>query len=294
MNWSALPPLNSLRAFAAVAETVSFSKAGALLNVTHAAVSQQVKSLETRLGVPLVVRDGRGIILTVEGAALARDLDVGFAAIRNGVESLTGANALRPVQVTMSPAFAVKWLMPRIIDFQTRYPDITLLLNPTGHFVDMKPGGMDVAIRYSPHDRLTDDLDVIGSFDLVVVGTPNLIGDANITEPAQLLEYPWLQELGTDEVADWFMRHDVSIDRPLAISHMPGNLIMESVCNGEGVTYTARQWLRDEIRTGKLIELFPEEAHGYFHILTEQDVMRPPVKTFVRWLQKQAQAFDGI
>ena len=162
MDWSKLPSLNSLRAFAAVAETESYSKAGTQLNVTHAAVSQQVKSLETYLGVPLVVRDGRGITLTAEGKALARDLDIGFAAIRNGIDSLTGADALRPVQVTMSPAFAVKWLMPRIVDFQCRYPDITLLLNPTGYFVDMKPGGMDVAIRYCPRDRLTSDMDVIG------------------------------------------------------------------------------------------------------------------------------------
>ncbi len=264
-----------------------------MLNVTHAAVSQQVKSLEAHLGVPLVARDGRGISLTVEGAALARDLAVGFTAIRNGVEALTGADAMRPVQVTMSPAFAVKWLMPRIADFQTRFPEITLLLNPTGHFVDMKPGGMDVAIRYCPHDRLTSDMDVVGSFDLVVVGTPALIGDVGVGDPAKLLEFPWLQELGTNEVGEWFSRRGVAVDRPLAISHMPGNLIMEAVCNGEGLTYTARQWLRDEIRSGKLMELFPEEAHGYFHILTQHELLRPPVKTFVAWLKEQAKAFDG-
>ena len=82
MIWSDLPSLSSLRAFAAVAETGSYSTAGAQLNVTQAAVSQQVKSLETRLGISLVVRVGRGITLTTEGAGLARDLDAGFAAIR--------------------------------------------------------------------------------------------------------------------------------------------------------------------------------------------------------------------
>ena len=132
-----------------------------------------------------------------------------------------------------------------------------------------------------------------GSFDLAVVGTPTLIGDAEITEPAQLLEFPWLQELGTNEVGDWFSRRGVSVDRPLSISHMPGNLIMEAVCNGEGLTYTARQWLKEEIRSGKLIELFLEEAQGYFIILTQQGVTRPPVKTFVGWLKEQARAFEG-
>ncbi len=70
MNWSGLPSLSSLRAFAAVADTGSYTQAATALNVSHAAVSQQVKALEERLGVPLVARDGRGITLTEEGEDL--------------------------------------------------------------------------------------------------------------------------------------------------------------------------------------------------------------------------------
>jgi LysR family glycine cleavage system transcriptional activator len=117
MKWSNFPSLNSLRAFAAVAETGSYSRAGAGLNVSHAAVSQQVKALEARLGVTLVIRERRGIRLTDEGTVLAHHLAKGLAAIREGVEALTDADTVRPVQVTMTPAFAVSWLMPRIMDF---------------------------------------------------------------------------------------------------------------------------------------------------------------------------------
>ena len=120
MIWSDLPSLSSLRSFAAVADAGSYSKAGALLNVTHAAVSQQVKALEKYLDIALVVRDGRGIALTAEGSSLAGDLEKGFTTIRDGIEGLTGTDASRPVQVTMSPVFAMKWLMPKIGDFQVR------------------------------------------------------------------------------------------------------------------------------------------------------------------------------
>jgi len=292
MIWSDLPSLSSLRSFSAVAETGSYSKAGARLNVTHAAVSQQVKSLEEHLGIPLVVRDGRGIALTADGTNLARDLDKGFSAIRNGIETLTGRDASRPVHVTMSPVFAVKWLIPRITDFQSRYPDITLLLNPTGKFVDMRSGGMDVAIRYCPSDRVTDALDVLVTLDLVVVGAPSIIGGMEIGDPAHLAHLPWFQELGTNEVSEWFSRHGVSLDRPLMISHMPGNLILEAVCNGDGITYTARQWVEEEIRSGDLIELFPEEEAGSFYILTQKSLLRPPVQKFVKWLKQQAKTDD--
>ncbi len=290
MIWSGLPSLNSLRAFAAVAETGSYSKAGALLNVTHAAVSQQVKSLELRLGVSLVVRAGRGITLTAEGSSLALDLDTGFAAIRRGVESLTGADAQRPVQLTMSPAFAVMWLMPRISDFQKRHPEITLMLNPTAEVVALKPGGIDLAIRYGDSRGPETKVDPLLVADMVVVGTPTLIGEQEIIDPAMLVNLPWLQEYGTTEIADWMARHGVVLDRPLMISHMPGNLIMEAVRRGDGITYTVRPWVEEELRSGELVELFSEKAFGTFYIETRPDVLRPPVRAFVKWLKCQAAA----
>lgn len=290
MDWTALPSLNALKAFAAVAETKSYSGAGAALNVSHAAVSQQVKALEARLGVALVARNGRGIALTEEGSALARDLQAGFTAIRRGVEALTGLHATRPVQVTMSPAFAVMWLMPRIVDFQSRHPDITLMLNPTSQVVELKPGGMDLAIRYRDRRKPGEKVEPVLIADMVVVGTPALIGGREITDPAMLADLPWLQELGTNEVADWLARHSVPLERPLMISHMPGNLIMEAVRRGDGITYTARPWVEKEIRSGQLIELFPDKAFGIYGIQTPPGVLRPPVKTFVNWLKQQAVA----
>ncbi len=288
MDWSDLPSLNSLRAFAAVAETGSYSRAGTVLNVSHAAVNQQVKALEARLGVTLAVRKGRGITLTIEGTALARDLAAGFATIHRGVEALTGADATRPVQVTMSPAFAVSWLMPRIMDFQQQHPEITLMLNPTGEVMELKPGGIDMAIRYRDSRGRDTEVSPVLIADMVVIATPSLIGAHAITEPEMLLDRPWLQELGTNEVADWFVRHGVMPEGPLKITHMPGNLIMEAVRRGDGITYTARPFVEEEIRSGRLIELFSETAFGTYYIVTRPGVLRPPVRAFVKWLKRQA------
>ena len=289
MEWAGLPSLNSLRAFSAVAETGSYAQAARQLNVTHAAVSQQVKSLEAHLGVSLVVRAGRTIALTTEGASLARDLDTGFTAIRRGVETLTGAGALRPVQITMSPAFATEWLMPRISEFQIQHPEITLMLNPTGEVVELKPGGVDMAIRYRSSDRLENDVTSVLISDTVVIGTPALIGTRALRDPAMLMDMPWLQELGTNEVAEWMARRGVKLDRPLIINHMPGNLIMEAVRRGDGITYTARAFFQDEIRSGQVVVLHSEPAFGHYYIETCPGVMRPAVKTFVNWLKTKCE-----
>ena len=95
MIWSNLPSLHSLRAFAAVAECRSFSKAGQALNVTHGAVIQQVRALEERLGATLVARESHGVRLTEDGALLAHELASGFASIRRAAHTMLRVRATR-------------------------------------------------------------------------------------------------------------------------------------------------------------------------------------------------------
>jgi DNA-binding transcriptional LysR family regulator len=289
MDWLKLPPLNSLRAFSAAAETGSYNLAADRLNVTHAAVSQQVKLLEKRLGVALVIRMGRGIQLTDEGVLLARELGIGFAALERGVERLSKNAADRPVQITMSPAFAVEWLMPRISEFQHKNPEITLLLNPTSEVVELRPGGIDVAIRYRDRRRPQRDVEPVLISDMIVIGAPSLLGDQNLRDPASLVDLPWLQELGTNEAADWFTYHGVVPDRALTVNHMPGNLIMDAVRRGDGITYTARAFFRDDLEAGKVVELFSEPLFGVYYVQTQQEHRRPAVKVFLDWLMSKAE-----
>ena len=87
-------------------------------------------------------------MLTPAGLQLAATLETAFAAMRRAVDEITGADAARPLQVSMTPSFAVSWLMPRIAEFRHRHPEIVLMLNPTPDLVELAPGGIDVAIRF--------------------------------------------------------------------------------------------------------------------------------------------------
>lgn len=289
MNWLKVPPLNSLRAFSALAETGRYSLAADRLNVTRAAVSQQVKLLERHLGVPLVTRIGRSIELTSHGALLARELDVGFAIIARGIERISEDAANRPVQVTMSPAFAVEWLLPKIAEFQQENPDITLMLNPTSEVIDLKRGSIDVAIRYRDRRRIERDFEPLLITDMIVIGAPSLLKGREVRDSASLAQLPWLQELGTNEAAEWFTFHGVVPDRPLTVNHMPGNLIMNAVRRGDGVTYTARAFFREDLAAGTVVELFSEPRFGFYLIETPDEERRPAVKTFLRWLKSKAE-----
>jgi LysR family glycine cleavage system transcriptional activator len=211
MDWAEFPTLNSLRAFSAVAETSSFSRAAVSLNVTHAAVSQQVKALEERIGLTLIERKGKNIGLTTEGKSLAHDLTLGFTAIHDGVKALTHASTERVVQVTMPPAFAVSYLMPRIAGFQREHPEIRLMLNPTADIMELTPGGIEVAIRYC--DGVVPGMVVtpLLKSDMVVVGARDLVRGKNFSNPAALCDLPWLQEVGSNDTAEWMERQKITV-----------------------------------------------------------------------------------
>lgn len=288
MNWSEFPTLNSLRAFSAVAETLSFSRAADSLNVTHAAVSQQVKALEERIGLNLIERKGKVLTLTTEGKSLAHDLTIGFAAIHDGVRAITRNSAERAVQVTMPPAFAISYLMPRIAGFQREHPEVTLMLNPNAEIMELTPDGIDVAIRYCDGNIPGMVVTPLLKSDMVIVGSPDLIRGQTFSNPASLCSLPWLQELGSNDTAEWMERQKISPTQPMQITYMPGSLIMDAVRRGHGLTFTARNFVGNDIEAGLLVELFSETDVGAYYIVTRRDRLRPPVLSFVNWLRRQS------
>lgn len=280
---SKLPSLNSLRAFSLVARTGSFVSAAAHLNVTQAAVSQQVKALEGWLNVSLVQRSGRGVSLTTEGISLSRDLEVSFDLMQKSVNQILEKDAQRPVRITTSPAFASEWLMPRISEFQTLYPKITLMLNPTAEIMELD--GFDLAIRN--FDRRSTNISGTHFLfaDNVIVGTPELLGQKEIVHPKMLINSPWLEELGTKNVEDWFQRHDVDVEKVISITQMPGSLIMQAVRRGAGITLTVRDYFDEDIKAGRIVAAYLEPKLGSFRIILGSENPSTSTKTFVKWLE---------
>ena len=179
--------------------------------------------------------------------------------------------------------------MPRIAEFQQRHPEITLMLNPTADVIELKPGGIDVAVRYRHHRKVANSVKSVLISDMIVVGAQSLLGDRQFADPSSLVDIPWLQELNTNEVVEWFNRRGVRLTRPLIISQMPGNLIMQAVRRGDGISYTARAFFQDEISAGHVRVLHSEPASGLYLIETNPGPLRPSVKRFLTWLYSKAE-----
>lgn len=287
MEWARLPPLSALRAFAVFSQERSVTAAGEALNVSHAAISQQMRNLEEHLGVDLLQRSGRNLTLTAQGQRLADALLTGFSTIEQGVQEVTDRDAVRPLQVSTTPTFAASWLMPRLVDFRGRNPGIDVMLNVTPDLVPLETGGTDIAIRYGrgPWAGLQNEL-LIQS-PMVVVAAPSLVGKRQITCPEDLADFPWLQELGATESTNWLKQHGVTRDRSKGLLQVPGNLLLDGVRDGQGVAVTILDFVQADILSGRLRVLFQVSDEGGYHIVTRKGVLRPAVKSFVQWLRRQ-------
>ena len=161
------------------------------------------------------------------------------------------------------------------------------MLNPTADVLELTPGGIDIAIRY--RDALAPNVDDTPLLvtDMVIVGARELIKEKKFNDLSALCELPWLQEIGSNDTSEWMERQEITIDKPMNITYMPGSLIMDSVRRGHGLTFTARSFVDKDIQVGLLVELFSETDLGGYYIVTHPGVLRPPVLSFVNWLKHQ-------
>lgn len=287
MDWTALPPLSALRAFAAYAETGSVQKAGEALNVSHAAISQQIRNLETRLGLKLLDRTGRAARLTADGRHLAEALSNGFAIMAERVTALTGADAARALHISTTPSFAANWLMPRLPKFRALHPEIDIMIDPNPALTNPEPGGIDVALRFGAGLWPGLETEMLLPTTLAVVAAPALIGDHPADCAQDLLRFPWLQELGTSESTAWLKQQGVTNARTAGLIHLPGSLTLEAARQGQGVLVTAKEWVKADIAAGRLRLLFQEPPGKGYHIVCAPGVPRAAMRAFLRWLRRQ-------
>src|SRR5579872_5109152 len=119
-----LPPLNALRMFLVAARHLSFTRAALELNVTHGAVSRQVRQLEQWLGVALFERQVRQIALTAEGQQLLADAAPAMDQLGQAARAVMARAPGLAVRINIRSSFAVRWLIPHLPDFVARHPGI--------------------------------------------------------------------------------------------------------------------------------------------------------------------------
>jgi LysR family transcriptional regulator, glycine cleavage system transcriptional activator len=288
IDWPQFPSLTALRAFAAAAHLRSFSGAARMLNVTHAAVAQQVRGLEQHLGVSLINKQGRGLALTADGEALAAALSDGFGRIDAGIKALGQGSRESTVHISLTASFAAQWLMPRLRSFWTAHPDIGLSLHPDARVVDLRATGVDVAIRYGMGQWAGVDAKYLTSARMVIAGAPDLLHGKRPPVTA-LGTLPWVLPTDWPEGRNWLHSLGVELDEN-ELTELPNDeLAISAARQGLGLIAESHALLEEDIRRGDLVLLFEaqEKLPAYFAV-TQPVQQRRAVRVFLKWLADSA------
>jgi LysR family transcriptional regulator, glycine cleavage system transcriptional activator len=286
MDWRTLPSLTSLRAFEAAARLSSFSLAGRELNVTHAAVAQQVRGLEAELGVELIFRQGRGLATTPEGAKLALALSEGFRSIAQALAEVSGVAPGAPVRVTLTPAFAAQWLMPRLGAFWKAHPDIEVSLNPDKRLVDLRREGIDIALRFGNGKWPGLEAEFLTAADYVIVAAPELLEGRKNLSAAELSAMPWVIEQDWPEALTWLKSFGLKPDA-MTIAYMPTEeLALSAARQGYGLHVEAAALVEADVELGALeiVGRVKDDSLAYY-MVTKPGPKRAELKTFMNWLK---------
>nr|WP_315594910.1 transcriptional regulator GcvA [uncultured Cupriavidus sp.] len=290
--------LNALRAFEASARHQSFSAAAVELHVTPAAVGQLVRTLEDWLGMPLFHRASSGRIRLIPTEAAERalpDIRAGFDRLVLGLERLQEGATSGVLTVTVSPAFAAKWLLPRVDRFQAAWPDMDVRLETSLKPVDFVAQGIDIGVRYGTGawpgltaERLMDE-------EVYPVCSPALLRRHAVKQPADLAKEILIHDLSMEGHAGfpvweaWLRRANIAnaaITRGMKINNSAA--VLQAAVEGQGIALARSVMAREDIASGRLVRLFPEISFAsplaYFIVYRSECANLPRLVAFRDWL----------
>ena len=280
-------PLNALRAFESSARHLNFTRAAQELNVTQAAVSQQVRMLEERLGTVLFKRLARGLSLTDEGLALLPVLSGAFGRIEAVLKQFDGGHFREVLSVGVVGTFALGWLMPRLKLFQEAHPIVELRLFTNNNRVDLTAEGLDFAIRFGDGKWPVTQNAMLLDAPLAVLCTPDIA--QRLAAPGDLINETLLRSYRADEWSNWFAAAGVEpwmLNGPVFDS---SRLMVEAAIQGAGVALAPAAMFMQELEAGSLMRPFEMEINmgSYWLTWLKSRQMSLGMQLFRGWIAEQ-------
>ncbi|MFK8078039.1 MAG: transcriptional regulator GcvA [Granulosicoccus sp.] len=302
-------PLNALNAFEVAARHESFAKAAEELNVTPAAVSQQIRMLEDLMGVQLFHRLNKGLVLTAAGKSGLSKLQDGFRHVNDAVDQIKSTPDKQVLDVWMAPSFASKWLMPRMRHFVDLHPEIDLRISASAELIDtdvMSPSlsedilrrhNVDVAIRFGRGHYPGCRVEQLMSVDALPLCSPSLLKDKSkpLRSPAELVHHTLLHDEtpyeGRPTWSNWLHAVGVdSVDGSRGLFFNRVSLALAAAVESQGVVLSLEQLAMDDLNKGRLVIPFDhsvELAQAYYVISLEDSTDAEHVVAFKRWLEAE-------
>jgi LysR family glycine cleavage system transcriptional activator len=298
------PPLKAVRYFESAARHLSFSKAAEELNVTHSAISHQIKALEEWIGQPLFERTGRALRLTEAGRQFLPPVRSAFRQLTEAAEDLRQANRGGPLTVSVLPSLASKWLVPRLFDFRSKHPEIEVRISATDRVEQIGQGGIDIAVRYGRGRWPGVEAELLLQDDLFPICSPALLqGDVQLKQPSDLQHFNLLND-STWEAArfdfwhQWLAQAGVTgLELKGGFSFNYSNLLVQAAIDGLGIALGNTLLAGDDLKAGRLVKPFDITISldtAYYIVYVRDALKRAKIRAFRDWLVDQIAPFrDG-
>jgi len=290
-----MPNFVLLRAFEAAARLESFALAAQELHLTPSAISHQVKELEEYFGRPLFLRRNRRIEPTPEAMRLLESLSRVFDVVEAACSEVMLAPDSQVLAVHCAPSLAVKWLGPKLPDFNKAHPHITIRLSTGAEPLDLtRVQEVDVEISYgSALERAGIDVVPLGREAIVPLCSPRLL-ESDTPVAARVRELTLIDsQLSRVTWADWFAANKLDMPTTPRPSFDRAALGISAAADGMGMVLESTRLAEREIARGDLVEVgggsfrhFERETHFLSYRKNESRVEK--VATFRQWVMEQA------
>lgn len=292
--------LNALRALEASARHQSFSAAAEELNVTPAAVGQLVRSLEDSVGLPLFYRktSGKSRLIPTKTVELALPhIRAGLDSLAQGLAQLQAGSNSGVLTVTVSPAFAAKWLLPRIDRFQSLQPDIDVRLDTSAKSMDFSIQEVDIGVRYGAGTWAGLLSEKLMEEEIYPVCSPQLLLGKNaldLTQETLIHDRSMDGYIGFPSWDDWLAQASLTdaaltkVDTSRGMQINNSAAVLQAVIDGHGVALARSVMARDDVAAGRLVRLFPEVTFNsplaYYVVYQAESANMAKLKAFRDWL----------
>ena len=271
-----LPPLNWFRAFEAAARRLSFTAAAQEIGLTQSAVSQQIRALETRLGVTLFERRARGLSLTDEGRKLLPQVDTALDMLSSALDPYAPEAGQTDLTISASIS-ATEWIIsPALASFTEAHPGVSIRFLTAIWPDEFNTTAADVEIRFGSSKQVGKDAIPILPNDLMALKAPTLRGE--------LTELPLIEAVGVSHGWSAWGRAAGLPDLTPSLYADSYGLALQLAAEGNGVALASSVLAKNALAMGAL-----DTAHdvtipgneGYFLSINE-DI--PNALVFKDWL----------
>lgn len=290
-----LPPLQWLRAFEAAARHLSFTAAARELNLTQTAISQQIRSLERRLGFPLFVRMARSLRLTDMGAAWLPSVRRAFDELAVSTAGLFGQDGMTTLTVRAPVSFAVTWIAPRLPAFRRAWPHIGIRLFSAIWADALAQDRADIDIRFGTGAWPGFEAELLRRDGAVMVCHRAVGRGAPDEALARILAGPLIHVMGVEDMWERLRRDARLGDAPAPSGEIwvdTSLAALELVAAGMGSAIVLRPFAEHAMQHRPIwspldIELPLDQAH-YLLAGGPRREARPEALLFRDWLMEQA------